>query len=67
MLADIDPACEATVAELGARFMSVDLGAPDSIAALAEEVTGTIAFHMPEPALTLTGQVLPVNNGFVFA
>lgn len=33
----------------------------------AEEVTGTIGFLMSEPALTLTGQVLPVNNGFVFA
>ena len=33
----------------------------------AEEVTGTIAFLLSEPALTLTGQVLPVNNGFVFA
>ena len=33
----------------------------------AEEVTETIAFLMSEPALTLTGQVLPLNNGFVFA
>lgn len=33
----------------------------------AEEITGTIAFLLSEPALTLTGQVLPVNNGFVFA
>lgn len=31
-----------------------------------EEVTGTIAFLLSEPALTLTGQVLPLNNGFVF-
>jgi NAD(P)-dependent dehydrogenase (short-subunit alcohol dehydrogenase family) len=31
-----------------------------------EEVTGTIAFLLSEAALTLTGQVLPVNNGFVF-
>lgn len=33
----------------------------------ADEVTGTIAFLLTEAALTLTGQVLPVNNGFVFA
>jgi len=32
----------------------------------ADEITGTIAFLLSEPALTLTGQVLPVNNGFVF-
>lgn len=32
----------------------------------ADEITGTIAFLMSEAALTLTGQVLPVNNGFVF-
>lgn len=32
----------------------------------AEEITGTIAFLLSEAALTLTGQVLPVNNGFVF-
>ncbi len=31
-----------------------------------EEVTGTVAFLLSEAALTLTGQVLPVNNGFVF-
>ncbi len=33
----------------------------------ADEITGSIAFLLSEPALTLTGQVLPVNNGFVFA
>ncbi|MCC0075229.1 MAG: SDR family oxidoreductase [Rhodobacter sp.] len=32
----------------------------------ADEITGTIAFLLSEAALTLTGQVLPVNNGFVF-
>lgn len=32
----------------------------------ADEITGTIAFLLSEPALTLTGQVMPVNNGFVF-
>ena len=32
----------------------------------ADEVTGTVAFLLSEAALTLTGQVLPVNNGFVF-
>lgn len=32
----------------------------------ASEVTGTIAFLLSDAALTLTGQVLPVNNGFVF-
>lgn len=32
----------------------------------AEEVTGTIRFLLTREALTLTGQVLPVNNGFVF-
>jgi len=32
----------------------------------AEEITGTVAFLLSQPALTLTGQVLPVNNGFVF-
>ena len=32
----------------------------------ADEITGTIAFLASEAALTLTGQVLPVNNGFVF-
>lgn len=32
----------------------------------ADEITGTMAFLLSEPALTLTGQVLPVNNGFVF-
>lgn len=30
------------------------------------EITDTIAFLLSEGALTLTGQVLPVNNGFVF-
>lgn len=32
----------------------------------ADEVTGTVAFLLSEAALTLTGQVLPVNNGYVF-
>lgn len=32
----------------------------------AEEVTGTVAFLLSEAALTLTGQTLPVNNGYVF-
>lgn len=32
----------------------------------ADEITGTIAFLCSPAALTLTGQVLPVNNGFVF-
>jgi NAD(P)-dependent dehydrogenase (short-subunit alcohol dehydrogenase family) len=32
----------------------------------ADEITGTIAFLASEAALTLTGQVMPVNNGFVF-
>lgn len=31
-----------------------------------EEITGTIAFLLSEDALTLTGQTLPVNNGFWF-
>lgn len=31
-----------------------------------EDVTGTVAFLLSEAALTLTGQVLPVNRGFVF-
>lgn len=31
-----------------------------------EDITETIAFLLSEGALTLTGQVLPVNNGFVF-
>jgi NAD(P)-dependent dehydrogenase (short-subunit alcohol dehydrogenase family) len=31
------------------------------------EITDTIAFLLTEGALTLTGQLLPVNNGFVFA
>ncbi|MBY4891887.1 SDR family oxidoreductase [Rhodobacteraceae bacterium N5(2021)] len=31
-----------------------------------EDVAGTVAFLLSEPALTLTGQVLPVNRGFVF-
>jgi len=30
------------------------------------DVAGTVAFLLSEPALTLTGQTLPVNNGFVF-
>ncbi len=32
----------------------------------ASEITGTIAFLLSEASLTLTGQVMPVNNGFVF-
>lgn len=32
----------------------------------ADEITTTMAFLLTEAALTLTGQVLPVNNGFVF-
>lgn len=32
-----------------------------------EELVGTVAFLLSEAALTLTGQVLPLNNGFVFA
>ncbi|WP_417598484.1 SDR family oxidoreductase [Pararhodobacter oceanensis] len=32
----------------------------------AEDVAGTAAFLVSEAALTLTGQVLPVNNGYVF-
>ena len=32
----------------------------------ADEVTGTVAFLLSDAALTLTGQILPVNNGFVF-
>lgn len=31
-----------------------------------EDVTGTVAFLLSDAALTLTGQVLPVNRGFVF-
>ncbi len=31
-----------------------------------QEVTGAIAFLLSEDALALTGQTLPVNNGFVF-
>lgn len=31
-----------------------------------EEITGSIAFLLGEDALTLTGQTLPVNNGFWF-
>jgi NAD(P)-dependent dehydrogenase (short-subunit alcohol dehydrogenase family) len=30
------------------------------------DITGTIAFLLSDSALTLTGQTLPVNNGFVF-
>jgi NAD(P)-dependent dehydrogenase (short-subunit alcohol dehydrogenase family) len=30
------------------------------------EVVGTIAFLLSEGALAVTGQLLPVNNGFVF-
>ena len=32
----------------------------------ASDITGTIAFLLSEAALTLTGQLMPVNNGFVF-
>ncbi len=32
-----------------------------------EEITATVAFLLSEGALTLTGQVLPTNNGFVFS
>lgn len=31
-----------------------------------EDVAGTVAFLLSEAVLTLTGQVLPVNRGFVF-
>jgi NAD(P)-dependent dehydrogenase (short-subunit alcohol dehydrogenase family) len=31
-----------------------------------EDIVGTIAFLLSPAALTLTGQVMPVNNGFVF-
>jgi NAD(P)-dependent dehydrogenase (short-subunit alcohol dehydrogenase family) len=31
-----------------------------------QEITEVVAFLLSEGALTLTGQVLPVNNGFVF-
>lgn len=31
-----------------------------------DEVVGTISFLLSQDALTLTGQTLPVNNGFVF-
>ena len=31
-----------------------------------EDIAGTVAFLLSEAALTLTGQVLPVNRGFVF-
>lgn len=31
-----------------------------------EDITDTVAFLLSEGALTLTGQCLPVNNGFVF-
>lgn len=31
-----------------------------------EEIAATVAFLLTDGALTLTGQVLPVNNGFVF-
>jgi NAD(P)-dependent dehydrogenase (short-subunit alcohol dehydrogenase family) len=31
-----------------------------------EDVTGTVVFLLSEAALTLTGQVLPTNRGFVF-
>ena len=32
-----------------------------------EDVAGTVAFLLSDAALSLTGQVLPVNRGFVFA
>ena len=32
-----------------------------------QDITDVVAFLVEEGALTLTGQVLPVNNGFVFA
>lgn len=32
-----------------------------------EDIAGTVAFLLGREALTLTGQVLPVNRGFVFA
>lgn len=32
-----------------------------------EDIAGVVAFLLSEAALTLTGQVLPVNRGFVFA
>lgn len=32
----------------------------------AADITGTIAFLLSDAALPLTGQVMPVNNGFVF-
>lgn len=32
-----------------------------------EDITDVVAFLVSEGALTLTGQILPVNNGFVFA
>jgi len=32
----------------------------------AGDVTGTVAFLLSHAALTLTGQTLPVNNGYVF-
>ncbi|MGH6763674.1 MAG: SDR family oxidoreductase [Phyllobacterium sp.] len=31
-----------------------------------QEITGVVAFLVSEDALTLTGQIMPVNNGFVF-
>ncbi len=31
-----------------------------------QDILGTVAFLLTEDALTLTGQVLPVNRGFVF-
>lgn len=31
-----------------------------------EDIAGTVAFLLSDAALTLTGQVLPVNRGFVF-
>ena len=32
-----------------------------------EDIAGTVAFLLSDAALSLTGQVLPVNRGFVFA
>ena len=34
---------------------------------IRQDITDVVAFLVEEGALALTGQVLPVNNGFVFA
>lgn len=52
------------VPEARHRFYNEGRAVPGAQA--ADEITGTMAFLMSEAALTLTGQVLPVNNGFVF-